>query len=76
MGSGSSKLYRREDLHYAPTVYPAAVESALSDTDIAQHQKLLDHAGPWPASACARLPAIRLIRRAAQTRRWRRASRR
>ena len=45
MGGGSSKFYRREDLNYPPNVYPPAVEAALSDAEIDEHLKLLDHAG-------------------------------
>ena len=56
MGSGSSKLYRREDLNYAPNVYPASVESALSDDEIAAHQKLLDHAGLLPPTSHPSVP--------------------
>lgn len=43
MGSGSSSLYRGEDGPYEPSCYPKVVESVLSDLDLKEHHKLLDH---------------------------------
>lgn len=45
MGNGpSSSLYAAEDAAYDPSVvYPKAVESSLSDAELAAHVKTLDH---------------------------------
>ena len=43
MGQTSSSLYQKEDLNYPNNVYPDNVEIALTDKEIDDHLKTIDH---------------------------------